>query len=55
MNTDIFFLTVMCGTWFDHVKGYIPLHKEEHFLFVKYEDLHKVKYIKVLCVEDFTL
>ena len=30
------------GTWFEHVLEYSKHPREDNFLFLKYEDLHKV-------------
>ena len=37
-----FFSTVALGTWFEHVLEYSKHQREDNFLFLKYEDLHKV-------------
>ena len=37
-----FYVTVIGGSWFDHVLGYWEHRNDDNVLFLKYEDLHKV-------------
>ncbi|XP_074076369.1 sulfotransferase 2A1-like [Macrotis lagotis] len=32
---------VVYGSWFDHIKGWLPLRGSEKFLFLTYEELHE--------------
>ncbi|XP_043850030.1 sulfotransferase 2A1-like [Dromiciops gliroides] len=32
---------VMYGSWFDHIKQWLPMREEEKFLFLTYEELHQ--------------
>ncbi|XP_074076255.1 sulfotransferase 2A1-like isoform X2 [Macrotis lagotis] len=32
---------VMYGSWFDHIKGWLPMRDSENFLFLTYEELHQ--------------
>ncbi|XP_074076370.1 sulfotransferase 2A1-like [Macrotis lagotis] len=34
-------LLVLYGSWFDHVKGWLPLNDSKNFLFLTYEELHQ--------------
>ncbi|XP_074163215.1 sulfotransferase 2A1-like [Sminthopsis crassicaudata] len=32
---------VLYGSWFDHIKGWLPMRNSEKFLFLTYEELHQ--------------
>uniref|UniRef100_A0A7N4V0P0 Sulfotransferase n=1 Tax=Sarcophilus harrisii TaxID=9305 RepID=A0A7N4V0P0_SARHA len=31
------------GSWFDHIKGWLPMRNSEKFLFLTYEEIHQVR------------
>ncbi|XP_031817713.1 bile salt sulfotransferase-like [Sarcophilus harrisii] len=34
-------LTLLYGSWFDHIKGWLPMRNSEKFLFLTYEEIHQ--------------
>lgn len=42
INVTVFMSTVMFGSWFDHVKGWLDVKDQDHMFYIAYEELIRV-------------